>query len=258
MEMMTRGRFRHVPVLDERQRLCGHDLDRRCGQDAHRRNRERSRFAARLYFRRRLGTAELPEASESGLGRNSRAALRVLWRECFHGASAMKFHDFWPSSGLALSAFLIAPAWRRQFLPAQTASVSMPTACRPPIPRRRNRPQTADLNSQVADANAAGRRQADSNAQYQSQQHAISAAAAAISEPAAAESGSAAEPGRSAVSRTAPRAYESLRARYAAERAAYHRGIWPDRYAHWRWIVNASRSDAASAWRSSTAIVSAR
>ena len=27
--------------------------------------------------------------------------------------------------------------------------------------------------------------------------------------------------------------YESLRARYAAERAAYHRGIWPERYSHW-------------------------
>ena len=26
------------------------------------------------------------------------------------------------------------------------------------------------------------------------------------------------------------RAYVALRARYAAERAAYHRGIWPDRY----------------------------
>jgi hypothetical protein len=25
-------------------------------------------------------------------------------------------------------------------------------------------------------------------------------------------------------------AYEDLRLRYAAERAAYHRGIWPDRY----------------------------
>ena len=24
-----------------------------------------------------------------------------------------------------------------------------------------------------------------------------------------------------------------LRARYAAERAAYHRGVWPDRYIHW-------------------------
>jgi hypothetical protein len=28
-------------------------------------------------------------------------------------------------------------------------------------------------------------------------------------------------------------AYESLRMRYAAERAAYHRGIWPDRYVKW-------------------------
>jgi len=28
-------------------------------------------------------------------------------------------------------------------------------------------------------------------------------------------------------------AYQNLRARYAAERAAYHRGIWPDRYVKW-------------------------
>ena len=35
------------------------------------------------------------------------------------------------------------------------------------------------------------------------------------------------------------RAYYSLRSRYAAERAAYHRGVWPDRFREWR-----LRSDA--------------
>lgn len=35
------------------------------------------------------------------------------------------------------------------------------------------------------------------------------------------------------------RAYYSLRSRYAAERAAYHRGAWPDRFREWR-----LRSDA--------------
>jgi len=30
------------------------------------------------------------------------------------------------------------------------------------------------------------------------------------------------------------RAYYSLRDRYAAERAAYHRGVWPDRFRDWR------------------------
>ena len=30
------------------------------------------------------------------------------------------------------------------------------------------------------------------------------------------------------------RAYYDLRARYAAERAAYHRGVWPSRYSSWR------------------------
>ena len=29
-------------------------------------------------------------------------------------------------------------------------------------------------------------------------------------------------------------AYESLRDRYRAERMAYHRGVWPDRYVNWR------------------------
>ena len=28
-------------------------------------------------------------------------------------------------------------------------------------------------------------------------------------------------------------AYNSLQTRYAAERAAYHRGVWPDRYVKW-------------------------
>jgi hypothetical protein len=30
------------------------------------------------------------------------------------------------------------------------------------------------------------------------------------------------------------RAYYDLRSRYAAERAAYHRGVWPDRFRDWR------------------------
>ena len=36
-------------------------------------------------------------------------------------------------------------------------------------------------------------------------------------------------------------AYETLRARYAAERAAYHRGAWPDRYVHWTLDENDAR-----------------
>ena len=57
MEMMTHGRFRHVPVLDEHHRLVRHDFHRRCGEDPHCRNPQRSQFPARLYFRRDLNWA---------------------------------------------------------------------------------------------------------------------------------------------------------------------------------------------------------
>ena len=36
------------------------------------------------------------------------------------------------------------------------------------------------------------------------------------------------------------RAYYDLRSRYAAERAAYHRGVWPDRFREWRLENDAS------------------
>ena len=41
--------------------------------------------------------------------------------------------------------------------------------------------------------------------------------------------------------------YEALRARYAAERAAYHRGIWPERYAHWgSWSMKIRSANASN------------
>ena len=60
----------------------------------------------------------------------------------------MKFHLLAAASGLALSAFLIAsPAVARQY-PRRTAIGSMPMACPPPIPRRRNRPKPPRINNQ--------------------------------------------------------------------------------------------------------------
>jgi len=88
--------------------------------------------------------------------------------------------------------------------------------------------QTAAINNGVAADNAAADAKAGANdAQYQAQQQAFQ---------------SQQEQYRNQLSRNHEQqeeyrdrtaAYESLRMRFAAERAAYHRGIWPDRYAKW-------------------------
>ena len=65
MEMMTRGRFRHVPVLDDSSSAVRNDLDRRCGQDPHRRNRERGRSRCATISPPRL------EGTRSSLDRGS-------------------------------------------------------------------------------------------------------------------------------------------------------------------------------------------
>ena len=62
MEMMTRGRFRHVPVLDEDQSSVRADLDRRRGEDPHRRNLERSQLPSRVYFHRHQGLGNFSES----------------------------------------------------------------------------------------------------------------------------------------------------------------------------------------------------
>lgn len=80
---------------------------------------------------------------------------------------------------------------------------------------------TAGLNDQISGANAQADAKADQNsAQYQQQlqQH-----QQAIEQNQADQ--------KTFQDRTA--AYEVLRAHYAAERAAYHRAVWPERYARW-------------------------
>ena len=113
------------------------------------------------------------------------------------------------------------------------------------LPTTRSTPaeqgQTADLNSQISSANVqvdaqAQKTQAQSdqnNAQYQQQQQQyqeqLQQHQTAIEQNQADQ--------QKFENRTA--AYETLRTRYAAERAAYHRGAWPDRYVHWTLDENA-------------------
>jgi hypothetical protein len=81
--------------------------------------------------------------------------------------------------------------------------------------------QTATINNQVAAGNAAADAQADANnAAYQAQQQQY-------------QNQLQQNQAQQERYRDRTAAYEELRTRYAAERAAYHRGIWPDRYVKW-------------------------
>ena len=144
-------------------------------------------------------------------------------------------------SGLALSVFLAAA-------PASAADNSIPAGNGERIdahglPTTHSTPeeqaQTAELNNQVAASDGetkpapaaamqATEAQADqNNAQYQQQQQQyqqqLQQHQQALDQNKADQ--------QTFQDRTA--AYERLRARYAAERAAYHRGVWPDRYMRW-------------------------
>jgi hypothetical protein len=85
--------------------------------------------------------------------------------------------------------------------------------------------ETAEINKQVGAGNAAvDAKAAADNAQYQSQQQQYQGQ---LRQNQAQQ--------QDYQDRTA--AYNSLQSRYAAERAAYRRGVWPDRYTKWV-IVN--------------------
>ena len=126
----------------------------------------------------------------------------------------MKLHVLAAASGLALSALIPAPGI------AQSAHVDangMPTNRSTP----EEQAQTAALNNQVSQGNAAIDAQTQANnAQYQAQQQQYQDQ---LQHNQAQQ--------QQYQDRTA--AYEDLRTRYAAERAAYHRGIWPDQYQKW-------------------------
>jgi len=88
--------------------------------------------------------------------------------------------------------------------------------------------QTSEINNQVGAKNAAVDAKADADsAQYQAQQQQyqgqLQQNQTALQQNKAQQ--------QDYQDRTA--AYNSLQVRYAAERAAYHRGVWPSRYVKW-------------------------
>lgn len=88
--------------------------------------------------------------------------------------------------------------------------------------------QTSDLNGQVSSANAQADAQADAaKAQYQAQQDQYQQRQQDYQGKVAANQAAQDQYAADSV------AYESLRARYAAERDAYHRHVWPDHYSAW-------------------------
>ena len=134
----------------------------------------------------------------------------------------MKIDFLAAASGLAFSSFLIASPVFAQG--ARVDANGMPTAHSTPAEQA----QTAAINNQVAAGNAAADAQADTNnAQYQAQQQAYQSQQQQYRNQLE-QNHQQQEQYRD---RTA--AYESLRTRFAVERAAYHRGIWPERYAKW-------------------------
>jgi len=126
------------------------------------------------------------------------------------------------ASGLAFSASLIvSPAIAQG---ERVDANGMPTTHSTP----QEQAETAAINKSVAANNAAADAKADvNNAQYQSQQQQYQQQQQQYQNELE-HSQAQQEQYRD---RTV--AYENLRARYAAERAAYHRGVWPERYAKW-------------------------
>jgi hypothetical protein len=130
------------------------------------------------------------------------------------------------ASGLAFSSFLIVSPVVAQTAPGgeRVDANGIPTTHSTPAEKA----DTAVINNQVAAGNAASDAQADANnAKYQEQQQAYQ---------------SQQQQYRNQLERTHEQqeqyrdrttAYEGLRARFAAERSAYHRGVWPDRYEKW-------------------------
>ena len=136
------------------------------------------------------------------------------------------------ASGFALCALLSASPLSAQTYPTprgdRVDANGMPTTHSTPAEKA----QTAAINNDVAANNAAAdaqvNAQADSNnAQYQQQQQAYENQKQQYQQQL---DKNAAQQERYQ-NRTAM--YEALRERYAAERAAYHRGIWPERYSRW-------------------------
>jgi len=123
------------------------------------------------------------------------------------------------ASGLALSAFLIAAPANGQ---GRVDANGMPTTDSTPAEKA----ETAAINNQVSAANAAADAQANANnAQYQQQQQSYQNQLQ--QNQAAQQNYQAAK----AQHENEIANYDAIRERYARERAAYVRGVWPERYA---------------------------
>lgn len=126
------------------------------------------------------------------------------------------------ASGLALCAVLTASPVSAQ---DRVDANGMPTTHSTPAEQA----QTANLNDQISNNNAQADAQANANnAQYQAQQDQYQQRQQDYQGKLAANQAAQDQFAADSV------AYESLRARYAAERAAYHRHVWPGHYAEWR------------------------
>ena len=136
----------------------------------------------------------------------------------------MKSRHLLAASGFALAAFLAAAPAIAQNNTDHIDANGLPTNHSTPAEHA----ATADLNNSVAGANAQADAQAgQNNAQYQQQQQQYQGALA--------DHQAAVQQNNAAVQHYQDQSamYQNLRAHYAAERAAYHRGIWPSRYAQW-------------------------
>ena len=135
----------------------------------------------------------------------------------------MKVPILTAASGLAFSSFLIvSPVFAQG---ERVDANGMPTTHSTP----EEQAQTAQINKEAAVEAAATDAQANANnAQYQAQQQQYQQQQQQYQDQLANNQAQQ----QNYRDRTA--AYEGLRARFAAERAAYHRGLWPDRE---RWVI---------------------
>lgn len=138
------------------------------------------------------------------------------------------------ASGVALCALFAASPLVAQTYPAPNGervdANGMPTTRSTPAEQA----QTAQINNQVAERNAADAQAGGANAQYQQQQQDYQAKQQAYEsqkDQYQQQLDRNARQQERYQNRTAM--YEALRDRYAAERAAYHRGVWPERYSRW-------------------------
>ncbi len=120
----------------------------------------------------------------------------------------------------AIAAFVAGASFAQGGNPVpgeRTDANGMPTTLSTPAEKA----QTIEINKQVGADNAAvDAKTATDNAQYQEQQRQYQGQ---LQQNQAQQ--------RDYQDRTA--AYNSLQTRYASERAAYRRGVWPERYAKW-------------------------